>query len=176
MNCDANETLIPYLRAPAADLNVTLAFALVAMFMVEFFGFQALGLGYLTKFFNFKEGPLGVFLGLIELISEISRVISFAFRIFGNIFGGEVILLVMAYLFPLLLPLPFYGFEVFVALLQAIIFAILTLVFFSIATIAHAGEDHGPVPVESDTGPVAVPGTLSVAGNPPSPGSVRTRM
>ena len=156
LNCGEKETLIPYLRAPAADLNITLAFALVAMFMVEFFGFQALGFGYLTKFFNFKEGPLGVFLGLIELISEFSRIISFAFRIYGNIFGGEVILLVMAYLFPILLPLTFYGFELFVALLQAVIFSILTLVFFSIAIIGHGGEDHGTVQTEADTGPVAV--------------------
>jgi F-type H+-transporting ATPase subunit a len=145
--------LIPLLRAPAADLNVTFAFALVSMFMVEFFGFQALGLTYLTKFFNFKEGPMGTFVGLIELISEVSRIISFAFRIFGNIFGGEVIIVVMAYLFPYLLPLPFYGFEVFVALMQAIIFAILTLIFCSTAIIAHGHDDHGEheeVQVESD--------------------------
>jgi F-type H+-transporting ATPase subunit a len=155
--CGDGNFIIPWLRAPAADLNVTLAFALVAMFMVQFFGFQALGLGYLTKFFNFKEGFLGAFLGLIELISEIGRIISFAFRMFGNIFGGEVILVVMAYLFPYILPLPFYGFEVFVALMQALIFAVLTLIFFSLAVTAHGGHDehgddhgHGVQQIESD--------------------------
>lgn len=143
-NAEHNEMLVvPFLRAPAADLNVTLAFSLVAMFLVEFFGFQALGIGYLSKFFNFREGFIGFFVGIIEIISEFSRLISFAFRIFGNIFGGEVILVVMAYLFPYLLPLPFYGFEVFVALMQALIFAILTLIFCSTAVISHGHDDHG---------------------------------
>ena len=142
--CGAGHKLIPFLRAPAADLNVTFAFALVAVFMVEFFGIQALGANYFTRFFNFREGALGIFVGLIELVSEISRIVSFAFRIFGNIFGGEVILAVMAFLFPYILPLPFYGFELFVAAIQAFIFAVLTLVFMSNATVdPHGGAgDH----------------------------------
>lgn len=154
------KVIVPWLRAPGADLNVTFAFALVAMFMVQYFGFQALGLTYLTKFFNFKEGFLGLFVGLIEIISEVSRIISFAFRMFGNIFGGEVILVVMSYLFAYILPLPFYGFEVFVAIIQALIFAVLTLIFFSTAVIAHGGHEdehghhEGGVQVESDVAPV----------------------
>ena len=143
--CGAGNILIPFLRAPAADLNVTFAFALVAVFMVEYFGVQALGLSYFTRFFNLKEGALGLFVGIIELISEISRIISFAFRIFGNIFGGEVILIVMSFLLGYLLPLPFYGFELFVAFIQSVIFAVLTLVFMSIAVVAHGGHDeHAP--------------------------------
>jgi F-type H+-transporting ATPase subunit a len=143
--CGTGNILIPWLRAPAADLNVTFAFALVAVFMIEFFGIQALGLSYFTRFFNLREGALGFFVSLIELISEISRIISFAFRIFGNIFGGEVILIVMSFLLGYVLPLPFYGFELFVAFIQAVIFAVLTLVFMSIAVVAHGGhEDHGP--------------------------------
>lgn len=150
--CGTGHRLIPFLRAPAADLNVTFAFALVAVFMVEFFGIQALGGNYFTRFFNFKEGALGVFVGLIELISEVSRIVSFAFRIFGNIFGGEVILAVMAFLFPYILPLPFYGFEVFVAMIQAFIFAVLTLVFMSNATVdPHGGHpEHSEVPLEPE--------------------------
>lgn len=136
-------TLVPFLRAPAADLNVTLAWAIVAVFMVEYFGFQALGIGYLGKFFNFREGFLPAFVGIIELISEVMRLIAFAFRIFGNIFGGEVILLVMSYLFMYLLPLPFYGLELFVAFIQAIIFAVLTLIFFSLAVQSHGHDSHG---------------------------------
>src|SRR5262245_4917361 len=85
--CGAGNVLIPFLRAPAADLNVTFAFALSAVFMVEFFGVQALGPSYFTRFFNLKEGGLGLFVSLIELISEISRIVSFAFRMFGNVFG-----------------------------------------------------------------------------------------
>ncbi|HEX9441578.1 MAG TPA: FoF1 ATP synthase subunit a [Roseiflexaceae bacterium] len=143
--CGAGNFLIPWLRAPAADLNVTFAFALVAVFMVEFFGVQALGLSYFTRFFNLKEGVLGLFVSVIELISEISRIVSFAFRIFGNIFGGEVILIVMSFLLGYVLPLPFYGFELFVAFIQSVIFAVLTLVFMSNAVVAHgAHEEHGP--------------------------------
>jgi F-type H+-transporting ATPase subunit a len=142
--CGAGNVVIPFLRAPAADLNVTFAFSLVAVFMVELFGVQSLGLSYFTRFFNLKEGGLGLFVSIIELISEISRIVSFAFRIFGNIFGGEVILIVMSFLLGYVLPLPFYGFEVFVAFIQAVIFAVLTLVFMSIAVASHGAHEHGP--------------------------------
>lgn len=143
--CESGHALIPFLRAPAADLNVTFAFALVAVFMVEFFGVQALGLSYFSRFFNLREGALGLFVSVIELISEISRIVSFAFRIFGNIFGGEVILIVMSFLLGYVLPLPFYGFEVFVAFIQSVIFAVLTLVFMSNAVASHdAHDEHGP--------------------------------
>src|SRR5512145_792439 len=144
LSCPQGSAVLPILRSPSADLNVTLAFALVAVGAVEFFGFQALGLGYLTKFFNFRgfrtsvfQGVLDLFIGLIELLSEFVRIIAFAFRLFGNIFAGEVVLVVMSFLFPYLLPLPFYGLELFVALIQAIIFAVLTLVFMSLAVQAH---------------------------------------
>ncbi|HMO56658.1 MAG TPA: F0F1 ATP synthase subunit A [Roseiflexaceae bacterium] len=143
--CPSGTTLVPYFRSPSADLNNTLAFALISVFLVQVFGFQALGLGYLVKFFNFREGGMGFFLGILELISEVVRIISFAFRLFGNIFAGEVILVVMAFLFPYLLPAPFYAFEIFVAVMQAIVFAVLSLVFMSLATQAHGGghdEQH----------------------------------
>jgi len=140
----ADGKVVPFLRAPSADLNVTLAWALSSVFMTELFGFQALGLSYLTKFFNFREGFMGAFVGILELISEFVRIIAFSFRLFGNIFAGEVVLVVMAYLFAYLLPLPFYGLELFVAFMQAFIFSVLTLVFMSLATISHAGHDeHG---------------------------------
>ncbi len=145
--------VVPYLRSPSADLNVTVAWALAAVFMVELFGFQALGLNYLTKFFNFREGFIGAFVGILELISEFVRIVAFSFRLFGNIFAGEVVLTVMAFLFPYLLPLPFYGLEVFVAFMQAFIFSVLTLVFMSLATLAHGGHDeHGhetQMPIEA---------------------------
>lgn len=144
--CYGESTLVPLLRAPAADLNVTLAFGLVAGIMIEIFGIQALGLGgYLGKFFinPFKQGALQTLVGLLELIGEFTRIVAFTFRIFGNIFGGEVVLVVMAFLFPYLLPLPFYGLEVFVAFIQAVIFAVLTLIFFSLAITEHGGHDAG---------------------------------
>lgn len=158
--CEKGTLLVPYLRAPSADLNVTLAFALVSVFLIQVFGFQALGVGYLTKFFNihgfrtsFTQGLLDLFIGLLELISEFVRIVAFAFRLFGNIFAGEVVLVVMAFLFPYLLPLPFYGLELFVAFIQAVIFSVLSLVFMSLAVQAHGGhDDHGhteTMPVEA---------------------------
>jgi F-type H+-transporting ATPase subunit a len=144
--CGTGNLFVPYLRAPAADLNVTFAFALVAVFMVEFWGFQALGIGYLGKFFinPSKQGVIMTFVGILELFSEIMRIVAFAFRIFGNIFGGEVVLAVMAYLFAYLLPVPFYGLELFVAFIQAVIFAVLTVVFAALAVQGHEDhEDHG---------------------------------
>lgn len=152
-SCGEGLEVVPALRSPSADLNVTLAIALWAVVAVEVFGFQALGLSYLTKFFNFREGFMGVYVGILELISEFVRIIAFAFRLFGNIFAGEVVLVVMSFLFPYLLPLPFYGLELFVAFIQAVIFSVLTLVFMSLAVQSHGGhDDHGhpeAMPVEA---------------------------
>lgn len=144
--CQKGSLLVPFLRAPSADLNVTIAWGLVSVVLIQIFGFQALGLSYLTKFFNFREGFMGAFVGILEFISEFVRIVAFAFRLFGNIFAGEVILVVMSFLFLWALPMPFYAFEVFVALIQAFIFAVLSLVFMSLATEAHGGHsehDHG---------------------------------
>lgn len=143
LQCDhhEHEELVPFLRAPTADLNMTLALGLLSVILIEYFGLKALGLEYLTRFFNFREGPMFTVIGFIELLSEFIRIVSFAFRLFGNIFAGEVVLIVMGYLFPYMLPLPFYAFEVFVALMQAVIFSVLTLVFMSMATQAH-GDGH----------------------------------
>jgi F-type H+-transporting ATPase subunit a len=134
--------LIPLFRAPSADLNMTLAIALIVFVATEYHGFNALGIGYLGKFFNFKGGPIGFFVGINEFISEFVRIVSFMFRLFGNIFAGEVVLLVMAYLIPWLLPSVFYGYELFVAFIQAFIFAILAMVFISQATEHHGGHDE----------------------------------
>jgi F-type H+-transporting ATPase subunit a len=134
--------LVPFLRAAGTDLNFTFALALISMFMVQFYGVQALGMGYFSKFINLKGGGMGFFLGLIELISEFAKVLSFAFRLFGNIFGGQVLLFVMAFLVPWFLPVPFYGLEIFVGLIQAFVFGILTLVFFQLGVVSHDEEHH----------------------------------
>ena len=134
--------LVPLLRAPSADLNMTLALALVVFAATEYHGFRALGASYLTKFFNFRGGAVGFIVGIVEFISEFVRIISFMFRLFGNIFAGEVVLLVMAFLVPWLLPSIFYGYELFVAFIQAFIFAILAMVFISLATEHHGGHDE----------------------------------
>ena len=135
--------LIPFLRSANTDVNTTLAIALVAMFMVHFWGFTTLGIfGHLGKFINFKAGPIGLFVGALEGIGEVARVISFTFRLFGNIFAGEVLLIAMAFLLPLIGIIPFLGLELFVGMIQAFIFAMLTLVFATMATISHGGETH----------------------------------
>ena len=134
--------LVPFLRSANTDINTTLAIALVAMVMIHFWAFRALGIfGHVGKFINVKQGPIWLFVGILEAISEIARVISFTFRLFGNIFAGEVLLFAMAFLLPLIGIMPFLGLELFVGLIQAFIFAMLTLVFASTATVAH-DEGH----------------------------------
>lgn len=132
--------MLPFVRAAATDLNFTLALALIAVALVQYYGVQALGLSYFSKFINLKGGFMGVFVGLIELASEIARIISFAFRLFGNIFAGQVLLFIMAFLVPFFLPVPFYGLELFVGFIQAFVFAMLALVFFSTAIVGH--DEH----------------------------------
>lgn len=131
--------LVPLFRAPAADLNFTFAIAIISFVFIEYWGFRALGPGYLKKFFNLNG--IMSFVGIIEFISELVKPFALAFRLFGNIFAGEVLLVVMAFLVPLLLPLPFYGFEVFVGFIQALIFALLTYAFLNIAVTGH-DEEH----------------------------------
>jgi F-type H+-transporting ATPase subunit a len=134
--------VVPFLRAASTDLNFTLALALSTVLLVQIYGIQALGLGYFSKFFNFKGGAIGFFVGIFELISELSRIISFAFRLFGNIFGGMVLLFVLAFLVPWLLPVPFYGLEIFIGAIQAFVFALLALVFFAGSVVSHDEHSH----------------------------------
>jgi F0F1-type ATP synthase membrane subunit a len=139
--------VLPYVRPPSTDLNMTVAMALVAVVMTQYLGFRALKAGYLTKFFNFKTlftSPLGgidVAVGLLELIGEIARILSFAFRLLGNVFAGSVLLFVMSFLVPFL-PWPFFLLEFGVGILQAFVFGFLTAIFMSQATASHHGDDH----------------------------------
>ncbi len=136
------EEHIPLLRSPSADLNFTLALALTTMFMVQFWSIKHTGWGgWAGKFINLRGGPIFFFVGLLELLSEISRVISFSFRLFGNLFAGEVLLSVIASLIPWVVVLPFMGLELFVGVIQALIFGLLALAFTVMATVSH-GDDH----------------------------------
>lgn len=130
---------VPIFRAATADLNTTLALALITMTLVQYYGIKFLGVSYFTKFLNFKN-PIFTFVGFLEIISEFSKIISFAFRLFGNIFAGEVLLSVIAFIIPVIAPLPFLGLEVFVGMIQALVFAMLSLVFINMATIGH--DEH----------------------------------
>jgi F-type H+-transporting ATPase subunit a len=141
--------LIPFLRPPATDLNFTVALALVAVFMAQFFGVSSQKLNYFKKFIDlsgFKQGAfmglIQVFVGLLELVSEFARIISFSFRLFGNVFAGEVLLLVLAFLIPYVVSLPFYALEGFVGFIQGFVFFMLALVFFTLATQGHHGEEE----------------------------------
>jgi F-type H+-transporting ATPase subunit a len=135
--------LVPYLRGANTDVNNTLAIAIVAMITVQIWGFRSLGFsGYGGKFINIKQGPILFFVGILEIIGELARTISFTFRLFGNMFAGEVLLVAMMFLFPLIGIIPFIGLELFVGVIQAFIFAMLTLVFGVMATIGHGEEEH----------------------------------
>lgn len=134
------ETFAPFVRPPTADLNATLGLALFSVIGSQVVGFKYLKSEYLKRFFNFTN-PMKFVLGLLELTSEISRIISFAFRLFGNIFAGEVLLAVSLTLLPFLAPIPFLGLEIFVGAIQAMVFAVLTLVFWNMATVPHE-EGH----------------------------------
>lgn len=131
---------IALFRSSSSDLNFTLALALTAMFMVQFWSIRHTGVGgWAGKFINLKGGVIGFYVGFLELISEIGRVISFTFRLFGNLFAGEVLLSVIPSLIPFVAVLPFLGFEVFVGVIQAFVFAVLTLAFIAMATVSHDG-------------------------------------
>lgn len=130
---EGQQILVPFFRSANADLNTTLALAVIAVFSVQIFGIAAIGFfKYAKKFINFK-GPIDFFVGALELISEISKMISFSFRLFGNIFAGEILLTVVAFLVPYIAPIPFFGLELFVGVVQALVFMMLTLVFIRIA-------------------------------------------
>lgn len=132
--------VFPILRSPSSDLNFTLALALIAIIYINWAAIRKLGLfPYLGKFFNFSS-PIKFFVGILEFISEFSKVISLSMRLFGNLFAGEVLLIITSSLFAFLLPLPFLALEVLVGLIQALVFATLTVVFYTIATLEH---EHG---------------------------------
>lgn len=132
-------TIIPFLRSTSADLNFTLALSLITVITVQFTGIAALGIAKYGKKFLIspfhKPYGIGTAVGILELVSEIGKIISFTFRLFGNVFAGEVLLTVMLHLVPYFLPLPFMFLEVFVGFIQAVVFAMLTLVFLKMATI-----------------------------------------
>ncbi|MBI5644753.1 F0F1 ATP synthase subunit A [Candidatus Kaiserbacteria bacterium] len=123
----------PLLRSVNTDLNVTLMLAILSFLVIEISGILAIGAWkYAGKFINFR-GPIAFFVGIVEFFSEIARIVSFSFRLFGNIFAGEVLILVVTYFLPVVAPVPIMAFEVFVGFVQAAIFALLTLFFIKLA-------------------------------------------
>jgi F-type H+-transporting ATPase subunit a len=139
---EGREMAMPLLRSMNADINMTLAFAIIAMGFSHFLGMHSLGFfSHWGKFIIAPWKPpygIGTFVGILELLGEVTRTFSFSLRLFGNIFAGEVLLVVVSALVPYLAPLPFLGLEIFVGFIQALVFSMLTLVFVSMATAEHA--------------------------------------
>ncbi len=148
--------LVPFLRGVSVDLNFTFAIALISVFMTQVIGFQAQGFGYLSKFFNTRRmftvpffGAMDFLVGLLELISELAKIISFAFRLFGNMFAGIVLVAVIPTMLGAALsrftgnivPSMLMLFELFVGVIQAFVFGMLTMVFMAQVTQGH-GEAH----------------------------------
>ena len=143
---DSNK-IIPWIRPATTDLNLTLAMALVSVVATQIFGFHFLGTkDQISKYLNFRAiasrganwAFVDFFVGLLEIISELGRLISFSFRLFGNIFAGSVLLAIFAFLLPVVANVIFIPFELFVAFIQAFVFAFLTLLFMQVGTTSHA--------------------------------------
>lgn len=154
-----------FLRAPTSDLNTTAALALVAFLYFEYYGMKAHGvLGHLGHFVNLKalftKGGMGMidfFVGLLHIISELVRPTALALRLFGNIFGGEIVLTVAFLLIGPIFPLPFMGLEFIIGLIQAFVFSVLFLTFTALNT-AHEEEDHQVIaPTKNEMAPVVHP-------------------
>jgi F-type H+-transporting ATPase subunit a len=141
--------VVPFLRATATDINFTFALAVSSVVMTQVFGVWALGMKYFGKFINTGTmiskplfGVIDFAVGLLELISEFAKILSFGFRLFGNIFAGALLLSILGALTAVVVPSALYGLEFFVGIIQAYVFAMLTLVFMSQATVSHHGDDH----------------------------------
>ena len=148
--------VIPFLRAVSTDLNFTVGLALVSVFMTQVIGFRALGFSYFRKFINVAGiakrpifGIIDFFVGILELISEISKILSFSFRLFGNIFAGTVLLFVIGTLVPVFAQSVFLLLELFIGLVQAVVFGMLTMVFMALATVGHLTEHDEEAPGHS---------------------------
>ena len=140
--------VIPFLRGSATDLNFTVALAVIAVLMTQVYGVMALGLGYFGKFFQFGRlvngGIFGVIdfgVGILELILELAKILSFSFRLFGNVFGGAALLAIIGSLLPVVLPPGLYLFEMLFGIIQAYVFYLLATVFISMAAISHHSEE-----------------------------------
>jgi F-type H+-transporting ATPase subunit a len=146
---EAGYVVTPFIRAAATDLNFTAALAIISVFMTQVIGFRAQGIDYFSKFFNVKTlwtkpffGAMDFLVGLLELISELSKILSFTFRLFGNVFAGSVLLFLVSSMLPVFMPAFIVLFEVFIGLIQAAVFGMLTMIFMSMATQGHGGHEE----------------------------------
>ncbi|KKR81219.1 MAG: ATP synthase subunit a [Candidatus Daviesbacteria bacterium GW2011_GWA1_41_61] len=128
---EGKQVFVPLLRSINADLNTTLALAAISAVATHFFALKYLGIWqYLKKWFSLN--PIFLFVGILELVGEFTKLISLSFRLFGNIFAGEIVLATIAGIFAFVVPLPFYFLEIIVGFIQAAVFMMLTLVFMAL--------------------------------------------
>ena len=146
---EGGSMVTPFLRGVSTDLNFTLALALISVLMTQVVGIQAQGFRYFGKFINvstmFKKpffGFMDLLVGLLELISEFSKILSFTFRLFGNMFAGMVLLALIGVMIPVFMPSMIMMFELFIGLIQAFVFGMLTMVFMAQATQGHGAEEE----------------------------------
>ena len=146
--CEACE-VVPWFRGSATDLNFTIALAVITVVMTQIYGFWSLGFTYFSKFLPVKElisgNPFGIInfgVGFLEIILEFAKILSFAFRLFGNIFAGALLLSIIGALVPVIIPAGLYIFEVFFGIIQAYVFFLLAVVFTSGALVSHHAEEH----------------------------------
>ncbi len=134
-----DDEFIPLLRSATSDINVTIALAIIATIATQVLAIKTVGIkGHLARYFSWN--PIFLFVGILEILSVFTNIISLSFRLFGNIFAGEVVLSTISQIFAFFLPLPFLGLEIIVALVQALVFAILTMGFMSILMTPHHAE------------------------------------
>lgn len=139
---NTSNCIVPWLRPPSTDLNFTLAIAVVSVVVTQIYGWRMLGAkAQLGRYISLREGVLGLLVGLLEAVLEVARIISFGFRLFGNLFAGDALLLVMGFLLPFVGAIPFYFLEIFVGVIQAFVFAMLTLIFMELGTTGHGHTD-----------------------------------
>jgi len=133
---------VPLLRSANSDLNMTLALALVSAVVTHLLAIKYLSFsGYLKRWISLELFPVFIFVGLLEIVAEFTKIVSLSFRLFGNIFAGEVVLSTIAGIFAFVVPLPFYFLEIVVGFVQAAVFMMLTLTFMTILSQKH-GEGH----------------------------------
>ena len=131
--------LIPILRSATSDINTTLALALISAVATHILSIRTIGIkDYLSRFFSLN--PINFFIGILEIVSEITKVIPLSFRLFGNIMAGEVVLVTISGIFAFLFPIPFLLLEFIVGLVQALVFSMLTMVFMAIMATPHHQE------------------------------------
>lgn len=131
--------LVPFLRAATSDFNVTLALALVSAIATHIMSINTIGIKeYINRFISLN--PIYLFVGFLEIVSEITKIVSLSFRLFGNIFAGEIVLVTVSTIFAFLFPLPFLMLEVIVGLIQALVFGMLTMAFMAILSTPHHQE------------------------------------